>query len=665
MLGNEWNADGVNIVQNGNSFKFNFNFFFEWELLPGLPQNIDSPDYNYNPDSPTYHIGYNTNQQNIYNTIESESSSENEESEPLATTAGLATTEQLATTKLEGPSLTTTTRTTTTTTTRTTTNITTKSTTTTTTFTTTTTTTSTITTTTTSTSTTTTTTGMNEQIFANRVLCGPELYFSGLTTKNSDLSGLWIVALNENDEMITNDGFVAYQHTTSKYYLWWMYHGNMGHWVINLTPGVHGNDRLMSSFGDFACPQLLFEWSQSVTITASEPYFDQPKSTTEAITTTEDLSTTSTTSSTTTTISSTTTMTSTTTTTSPVNTTMKPATSKRSTTTSTTTTPMPTTSSTVVFTCGKDLYFSNLAYKNSDLQGKWSIYTENGSIMTNDGFPYYKHTASSTFMWFMYHGSVGHWVVNQSPGRHGNDRFMSGFGDFSCPQAKFDWSSGVTITTTELENNVETTEEIATTTTTTRMTTTTSTEYVSTTTATTATSAWDLEPLFRLEDWTTTEEWTTREVTTTMPTTYTTTTSTTEPPTTIYTTTSTTTTTTVVDTTSTSTTLAFEAEFPTEVLCPYVVSNMAGGQYASDCKSSSRCSSKFIGPCGYALMIKLRNQLCKPHNAEMVILAIGQELAKLGREYEIETGDKCNENIKIKELVHIFIVFNPLATGSR
>ena len=105
-------------------------------------------------------------------------------------------------------------------------------------------------------------------------------------------------------------------------------------------------------------------------------------------------------------------------------------------------------------------------------------------------------------------------------------------------------------------------------------------------------------------------------------------------------------------TTTSATTIAFESEFPSEVLCPYVVSNMIGENYASDCKSSSRCSSKFIGPCGYALLIKLRAQLCKPHNAEMVILAIGQELGKLGREYENETGDKCNENIKIKALVN-------------
>ena len=34
---NDWSSSGVNIIQNGNGFKFNFDFYFEWELLPGLP----------------------------------------------------------------------------------------------------------------------------------------------------------------------------------------------------------------------------------------------------------------------------------------------------------------------------------------------------------------------------------------------------------------------------------------------------------------------------------------------------------------------------------------------------------------------------------------------------------------------------------------------------
>ena len=27
-----------------------------------------------------------------------------------------------------------------------------------------------------------------------------------------------------------------------EYFLWWMWHGPVGHWVINKTPGHHGGD---------------------------------------------------------------------------------------------------------------------------------------------------------------------------------------------------------------------------------------------------------------------------------------------------------------------------------------------------------------------------------------------------------------------------------------
>ena len=33
-----------------------------------------------------------------------------------------------------------------------------------------------------------------------------------------------------------------------------MWHGDVGHWVLNETPGKHGNDRLKSKMGDFECP---------------------------------------------------------------------------------------------------------------------------------------------------------------------------------------------------------------------------------------------------------------------------------------------------------------------------------------------------------------------------------------------------------------------------
>ena len=42
--------------------------------------------------------------------------------------------------------------------------------------------------------------------------------------------------------------------------MWWMWHGDNGHWVINKTPGSHGGDRMKSVMGDFDCPQDKTEW---------------------------------------------------------------------------------------------------------------------------------------------------------------------------------------------------------------------------------------------------------------------------------------------------------------------------------------------------------------------------------------------------------------------
>ena len=39
-----------------------------------------------------------------------------------------------------------------------------------------------------------------------------------------------------------------------------MWHGPTGHWVINDTPGQHGDDRMMSVLGDFKCPFDIDEW---------------------------------------------------------------------------------------------------------------------------------------------------------------------------------------------------------------------------------------------------------------------------------------------------------------------------------------------------------------------------------------------------------------------
>ncbi|CBY19984.1 unnamed protein product [Oikopleura dioica] len=43
-------------------------------------------------------------------------------------------------------------------------------------------------------------------------------------------------------------------------YVWWMWHGPTGHWVINDTPGQHGDDRMMSVLADFQCPFDIDEW---------------------------------------------------------------------------------------------------------------------------------------------------------------------------------------------------------------------------------------------------------------------------------------------------------------------------------------------------------------------------------------------------------------------
>ena len=71
------------------------------------------------------------------------------------------------------------------------------------------------------------------------------------------------------------------------------------------------------------------------------------------------------------------------------------------------------------------------------LQG--SVHIVNGEIQTNHKFPYYKLEGSDTFMWWMWHGKVGHWVINKTPGKHLNDRVKSVFGDFACPYEQKTW----------------------------------------------------------------------------------------------------------------------------------------------------------------------------------------------------------------------------------
>jgi hypothetical protein len=44
-------------------------------------------------------------------------------------------------------------------------------------------------------------------------------------------------------------------------------------------------------------------------------------------------------------------------------------------------------------------------------------------------------------------------------------------------------------------------------------------------------------------------------------------------------------------------------------------------------------------------MDQFDTQLCKPHTSQMIMLAIGTELKKLGDYYEAETGDVCDNNV--------------------
>ena len=44
--------------------------------------------------------------------------------------------------------------------------------------------------------------------------------------------------------------------------MWWMWHGNVGHWVVNDSPGMHGVDLATSVFDNVYCPNEAV-WSDS------------------------------------------------------------------------------------------------------------------------------------------------------------------------------------------------------------------------------------------------------------------------------------------------------------------------------------------------------------------------------------------------------------------
>ena len=68
--------------------------------------------------------------------------------------------------------------------------------------------------------------------------------------------------------------------------------------------------------------------------------------------------------------------------------------------------------------CGPRLEMSGLSGTFADLNGLWTFAMDgNGNVLQNEQYPYYKRVGSDDFMWWMWHGSTGHWVVNQTPGK--------------------------------------------------------------------------------------------------------------------------------------------------------------------------------------------------------------------------------------------------------
>ena len=72
--------------------------------------------------------------------------------------------------------------------------------------------------------------------------------------------------------------------------------------------------------------------------------------------------------------------------------------------------------------CAKRLVFSNFEKSDSDLNGFWSHVIIDGKVQENEGYPYYQQEGldkkAKPFMWWMWHGDNGHWVVNMTPGKN-------------------------------------------------------------------------------------------------------------------------------------------------------------------------------------------------------------------------------------------------------
>ena len=55
-----------------------------------------------------------------------------------------------------------------------------------------------------------------------------------------------------------NEGYPVY--ANGDRFMWWMWHGDEGHWVVNKTPGAHGGDLYKSKFALDMCPDKVAEW---------------------------------------------------------------------------------------------------------------------------------------------------------------------------------------------------------------------------------------------------------------------------------------------------------------------------------------------------------------------------------------------------------------------
>ena len=82
------------------------------------------------------------------------------------------------------------------------------------------------------------------------------------------LDGEWTIAYEDLFTKMMNDEYPMYTNTLGLY-MWWMWHGEVGHWVINDTPGEHGNDLVMSELDDFALPNEV-TWKDSGDMVVSD-----------------------------------------------------------------------------------------------------------------------------------------------------------------------------------------------------------------------------------------------------------------------------------------------------------------------------------------------------------------------------------------------------------